>query len=70
MGTNFAPGTTAADIESAMLPIAGEIQACRILTSTPTVIAEMVFSEKEGADSVIATFNNKKVCIGNHGTTR
>ena len=61
MGSNFAPGTTAADIESAMLPIGGEILSCRILTSTPTVIAEMAFMDKEGADNVIATFNNKKV---------
>ena len=61
IGSNFAPGTTAADIESAMIPSGGEMQSCRILTSTPTVIAEMVFSEKSNADSVISTFNNKKV---------
>ena len=61
MGSNFAPGTTAADIESAMVPSAGEMQSCRIITSTPTVIAEMVFVDKQSADSVIATFNNKKV---------
>lgn len=60
-GSNFAPGTTAADIESAMEPIGGELQSCRIVTSTPTVIAEMVFTEKAGADNVIATFNNQKV---------
>ena len=61
IGSNFAPGTTAADIESAMIPSGGEMQSCRILTSTPTVIAEMVFSEKSNAESVISTFNNKKV---------
>ena len=61
LGSNFAPGTTAADIESAMIPSGGEMQSCRILTSTPTVIAEMVFSEKHNAESVISTFNNKKV---------
>ena len=61
IGSNFAPGTTAADIESAMIPSGGEMQSCRILTSAPTVIAEMVFSEKQNADSVISTFNNKKV---------
>lgn len=60
-GSNFAPGTTAADIESAMEPIGGELQSCRIVTSTPTVIAEMVFTEKAGAENVIATFNNQKV---------
>ncbi|KAA6412908.1 MAG: hypothetical protein FRX48_03901 [Lasallia pustulata] len=59
-GSNFAPGTTAADIESAMEPIGGEIQRCKIVTSTPTVIAEMVFTDKAGAENVIATFNNQK----------
>lgn len=67
IGSNFAPGTTAADIESAMIPSGGEMQSCRILTSTPTVIAEMVFGEKDNAESVILTFNNKKV---RQGTTR
>ncbi len=61
IGSNFAPGTTAADIESAMIPSRGEMESCRIMTSTPTVIAEMVFSEKHNAESVISTFNNKKV---------
>ena len=60
-GSNFAPGTTAADIESAMEPIGGEIQSCKIVASTPTVIAEMVFTDKAGAENVIATFNNQKV---------
>ncbi|MCJ1383403.1 hypothetical protein MMC17_006517 [Xylographa soralifera] len=58
--SNFAPGTTAADIESAMIPIGGEMQSCRIIKSAPTVIAEMVFLDKAGADNVIATFNNQK----------
>ncbi len=61
IGTNFAPGTTAADIESAMMPSGGEMQSCRIIASDPTVIAEMVFGEKANAEKVIATFNNKRV---------
>jgi len=61
MGSNFAPGTTAADIESAMVPTVGEMQSCKIMTSTPTVIAEMMFADKSSADNVISTFNNKKV---------
>lgn len=60
VGSNFAPGTTAADIESAMIPSGGEMQSCRIMSASPTVIAEMVFSEKQNAESVISTFNNKK----------
>ena len=61
IGSNFAPGTTAADIESAMVPSGGEMQSCRIISSAPTVMAEMVFAEKHSAESVISTFNNKKV---------
>ena len=61
IGSNFAPGTTAADIESAMIPSGGEMQSCRIISSAPTVMAEMVFGEKHNAESVISTFNNKKV---------
>ncbi|MCJ1339158.1 hypothetical protein MMC09_004447 [Bachmanniomyces sp. S44760] len=60
IGSNFASGTTGADIESAMIPIGGEMQSCRILTNAPTVIAEMVFIEKQGALNVIAKFNNQK----------
>ena len=61
IGSNFAPGTTAADIESAMLPVGGEMQSCRIMTAAPTVMAEMVFTDKVNAERVIDTFNNKKV---------
>ena len=62
IASNFAPGTTAADIESAMVPSGTEISSCRIITASPTVMAEMVFSEKQSAEGVIETFNNKKVC--------
>lgn len=62
IGSNFAPGTTAADIQSAMVPSGGEMQSCKVTSHLPTVTAEMVFAEKASADSVIATFNNKKVC--------
>ena len=61
IGSNFAPGTTAADIESAMMPVGGEMQRCKILTAAPTVMAEMIFAEKKNAELVIKTFNNKKV---------
>ncbi|KAB8338865.1 hypothetical protein FH972_021809 [Carpinus fangiana] len=66
MASNFASGTTAADIESAMAPIGlspdGEqcITRCRILTSTPTVLAEIEFSDRHAAENVIATFNGQK----------
>lgn len=58
---NFAPGTTAADIESVMLKVGGELTSCRLVSSTPTVIAEMQFADPAGADNVIEQFNGKKV---------
>lgn len=62
IASNFATGTTAADIEAVMGKIGGETLSCRVVVSNPTVMAELVFPTKEGADNVIATFNNKKVC--------
>ncbi|OAA56637.1 Nucleotide-binding, alpha-beta plait [Niveomyces insectorum RCEF 264] len=59
MAQNFAPGTTAADIESAVTPVGGLVSSCRILKTTPLVIAELVFESREGAERVIATFNNQ-----------
>lgn len=61
MASNFAPGTTAADIESAMAPVGGEIMQCRLLSARPTVLCEIVFKDREGAENVINTFNNQKV---------
>lgn len=58
---NFAPGTTAADIESVMLKVGGDLVSCKLVASTPTVIAEMVFVHAEGANNVIEQFNGKKV---------
>ncbi|KAJ0163217.1 hypothetical protein CTA2_3317 [Colletotrichum tanaceti] len=59
MAQNFAPGTTAADIESAMTPVGGEMLSCRIIKTSPLLVAEMVFATKEGGDAVIKTFNNQ-----------
>ncbi|EAQ88952.1 hypothetical protein CHGG_05571 [Chaetomium globosum CBS 148.51] len=59
MAQNFAPGTTAADIESAVTPVGGIVTSCRVVKQHPLVIAEIVFESKEGADNVIATFNNQ-----------
>ncbi|KAK4547797.1 hypothetical protein LTR36_000755 [Oleoguttula mirabilis] len=57
---NFAPGTTAADIDSVMQNIGGQMNYCKLVTSTPTVIAEMSFVDRTGAEKVIDMFNNKK----------
>lgn len=64
MAKNFAPGTTEADIESAMAPVGGEIRSCSIVSTHPTT-AEIVFESKEGADNVIETFNNQTVGSSN-----
>jgi hypothetical protein len=58
---NLAPGTTAADIESAMTPIGGVVLGCRLIAERPKVIAELIFETKEGADNVVETFNNQNV---------
>lgn len=59
MGQNFAPGTTPADVESAMTPIGGEMVSCRLVKSQPFVLMEMVFASREGGERVIETFNDK-----------
>ena len=61
--SNFAPGTTAADIESALQGVVNDSNGpttCRVITTEPKVIAEIVFTEKTVADTVIATFHNQK----------
>ena len=63
IGNNFAPGTTAADIQSAMFPSGGEMRSCRITQTAPTVMAEMIFDDRINAENVIATFNNKRVNV-------
>jgi len=57
---NFASGTTAADIESVMQNVGGNMTSCKLMASDPTVIAEMAFVERSGAEKVIDTFNGKK----------
>lgn len=46
-----------------MQPSGGPMLSCTIAQLLPTVTAELIFAEKENADNVIATFNNKKVII-------
>lgn len=64
IASNFAPGTTASDIEAVMAPHGGECLGCKMLTASPTVMVELSFTSREGAENVIATFNNQKVCTG------
>ncbi|OJD16248.1 hypothetical protein AJ78_03585 [Emergomyces pasteurianus Ep9510] len=60
LGSNFAPGTTAADIESALEPVGGAMLGCKIVSTNPVVTAEMIFEERSGAESVVSRFNNQK----------
>lgn len=61
VGQNFAPGTTPADVESAMTPIGGEMIRCEVIKTQPFLMMEMVFASREGAERVIDTFNDKTV---------
>ena len=61
IGSNFAPDTTAADIEAALSDDSGPMQHCRIISESPVFVAEMVFTEKSRAENVIAAYDNKKV---------
>lgn len=61
MAKNFVLGTTVADIESAVTSVGGVTLNCRIIAERPNVIAEIIFESKEGADNVVATFNNQNV---------
>lgn len=61
IASNFAPGTTAADIEAVMSPVGGETAGCRLISASPTVMVELQFVDRAGAENVIATFNNQKV---------
>lgn len=46
-----------------MEPVGGEILSCRLVSAQPMVVAEVIFSEKAGAEDVIATFDNQRVSV-------
>ncbi|KAF1837324.1 hypothetical protein BDW02DRAFT_491528 [Decorospora gaudefroyi] len=60
IASNFAPGTTAADIEAVMTPVGGDTLGCKLISASPTVMVELQFASRDGAENVIATFNNQK----------
>ncbi|KAJ6179486.1 hypothetical protein N7519_009947 [Penicillium mononematosum] len=60
VGRNFAPGTTAADIQSALEPITGPMLSCQIVVSQPSVVAEFAYAEKTAAELVVANFHNQR----------
>ncbi|OJJ46605.1 hypothetical protein ASPZODRAFT_96917 [Penicilliopsis zonata CBS 506.65] len=63
VGSNFAPGTTAADIQSALEPAIGQPFSCWVKSHHPTVTAEMEFADKWAAENVIANFHHQIVSI-------
>ncbi|PWY64276.1 hypothetical protein BO70DRAFT_347187 [Aspergillus heteromorphus CBS 117.55] len=60
VASNFAPGTTAADIQSTIEPASGEILRCWVTSQRPAVTAEITFAEKQAAESAVANFHNQK----------
>lgn len=61
IGSNFAPGTTSADIQSALEPVAGPVLSCWITSQHLSVTAEITFAERWSAEQTIANFHNQKV---------
>lgn len=49
---NLAPGTTAADVEEAMRRQGITVHSCRLLQTSPTVIADIVCVNKDDADKI------------------
>ncbi|KAA8650498.1 uncharacterized protein ATNIH1004_003185 [Aspergillus tanneri] len=60
IGSNFAAGTTAADIQSTIEPMSGKILRCWVTSQHPTVTAEITFAEKWAAENAIANFHNQR----------
>ncbi|KAJ5725649.1 uncharacterized protein N7483_007006 [Penicillium malachiteum] len=60
IASNFAPGTTAADIQSALEPLSGPMLSCRVISHNPEVVAELAFEEKWNAENAIANFHNQR----------
>ncbi|KAK5940760.1 hypothetical protein PMZ80_007177 [Knufia obscura] len=64
--SNFAPGTTDADITAALQPELYDdagiscLQSCRLVATRPAVIAEMVLSERAVADRIVRKFDGMK----------
>lgn len=60
VGSNFAPGTTAADIQSSLEPVTGPMLSCRVISHSPAVMAEITYAEKWSAESTVANFDNQR----------
>lgn len=66
IGSNFASGTTAADIEAVMAPVVaegdGEILSCKVISAKPTVIVELSIDKRGAAQNLCDIFNGQRVC--------
>ncbi|KAJ5233023.1 hypothetical protein N7468_005979 [Penicillium chermesinum] len=60
IGSNFAPGTTAADIQASLEPVTGSMMSCRVLAHHPTVTVELKYADKWQAETAVANFHNQK----------
>ena len=66
IASNFAPGTTAADIEAAIASDTTDadgrsvLLSCYITVTRPTVAAELVFRDYNVADRVVRGYNNQR----------
>jgi hypothetical protein len=56
---NFAPGTSISDITSVMAPYQSQCLLDSRMLSTSPIMAELVFGDRNAAESVVAKFNNK-----------
>ena len=64
---NFAPGTTARDIEAVLTGgLPERLKSCRILTARPTFIAELLFYDERDAEIVVKEFDNKLVSFSTY----
>lgn len=63
VASNFAPGTTAADIQQALEPVTAPMVSCRITSSSPSVVAEIAYAEKKAAELTVANFDNQMVSV-------
>lgn len=63
VGSNFSPGTSAADIQAALEARTGPMLSCRVISNSPAVTAEIAYVEKEIAENTVANFDNQWVRI-------
>ena len=61
VASNFAQGTSDADIASAVSQYGGEMLYCKIVSTSPILTAEIIFAEKADAEKIVQVFNDQIV---------